>query len=135
MVGRVGRSRPSLVLRANKITCYAFWFTNAKEKLGRRYFGGELDVSEHHQAEMIAVWGDVGSDVIAACAAERADYIAGVSHSHWRVEYRHDYVGPDDDTELYSYADWVEKFGLPGGSTDVHGRVCGVFPSEPCFCE
>ena len=39
----------------------------------------------------------------------------------------------DWDGELYTIAEWRRRFGAPGSSQGLHGRVEGYYPSEPCF--
>ena len=39
----------------------------------------------------------------------------------------------DWDGETYTMSEWRRRFGSPGSSQGVSGRVEGYYPSEPCF--
>lgn len=41
----------------------------------------------------------------------------------------------DVDFNTYPIDEWLAKFGRPGGSHDIHGRVNGTYATEPDYCE
>jgi hypothetical protein len=44
------------------------------------------------------------------------------------------YEPPVYDGPRYTFDEWVDRFGRPGGGgPDVNGRFSGYFDTEPCF--
>lgn len=104
-------------------------------------FAGRKNVGAKFADSMRVAFGPIG-DAILALASER--YKALEHERRARPLQRRKTHQPiveiiidriDVDFETYQIDEWIARFGRPGGSHDVHGRVNGTFATEPDYCE
>jgi hypothetical protein len=98
-----------------------------------KYFGGHRRVSPGMKTRLVSEFGDAAYTLVEIC--DRA----------WRVNRdapkpprrstkRETYQPPAYDGPRYTFDEWVERFGRPGGGgADVNGRFSGYFDTEPCW--
>ena len=94
------------------------------------FLTGSLELSSEWRDFVLAEWGPSLLDAIVESHrvfyAEKHTSRVRVETSTKQAAYR---------GQMYTIAEWKAKFGEPGCSSrsDLHGRVEGVFPTEPCF--
>ena len=99
-----------------------------------KYLTGARRVGPAHLSALVSEYGDTGRLIFDAC------------HHAWLVRnpetpvcspaksVERDVSGAaDDDGVRIPIVEWRARFGEPGSGADVHGRMGGVFASEPCF--
>lgn len=93
-----------------------------------RFLTGSLEITSEYRDLVLAEWGSSLLDAIDEshrlfCASQKPVVRENVTK---RVSY---------DGPWYTISEWRAEFGAPGCSSesDLHGRVEGVFPTEPCF--
>lgn len=127
-----------------------------------KYLYGERAAAEKVRLVLVRELGDRGRVIVGHMERARADYVAThpvapggkrrISARAYSVrtpleagrakpareawappEYA--FAGDEHDGKVYSIDEWKRLFGEPGTLWDANGRIWGVFPSEPCFCE
>jgi hypothetical protein len=102
-----------------------------------KYLGGHRRLGPGQQTALVSEYGDAAHRLIEACAqafaitnAERPFRLATSN------EVTRDYAAErrsEDDGERITIDEWKARYGEPGSGADTHGRIGGVFASEPCF--
>lgn len=95
-----------------------------------RFLSGSLELTSEWRDVVLSEW---GSSLVAAIDESHRMFCAEQDEKRNQVktiDHGSDYRGP-----WFTMSEWREKFGEPGCSaaSDLHGRVSGVFPTEPCF--
>ena len=119
----------------------------------RKYVYGEREVRSKTERELVARNGARANTIIRAMHEKRAEWIrlhpvascgkkrlaakpiATKREASPRVVSRcaPNPADADWDGETFTMSEWRRRFGSPGSSQGVSGRVEGYYPTEPCF--
>jgi len=93
-----------------------------------RILTGSLELTNHHREFVLSEWGE---NLVTAIDKSRALFI----EQRDKPTSNTDLVAESYDGPWFTISEWRAEFGEPGCSSrsNLHGRVEGFFPTEPCF--